>query len=261
MSISIDSVTIGSIEDRRLVLGNAQAAAPILIGGLQSNNWVRIRLAARLAWDDVGSNPGTVGFWMGVMSNPTADGSGFLSNGPLNAPTSHFLGLRIGAPLNRYVGPPAAYIFPSTASYNLIFASRVGTTNTLQTAAPVSGGSSGLRFSATPATHRQVFMLELTKGATTTSWKGRISHPCHKDVSDIALANFNAALEPSDLEAASTVLSPVNMAQTVTTLSGLTVDEGTNGPLNAIVIGWDRGSGETSLKLRLSDFNYVLFSS
>ena len=264
MSAAIDSVTISSIEDHRLVLGNHQIAAPILIAGVQSNAWVRIRLALRYSVDDFGMSPTTPDFYLGVMSNPAVDGSGFLNNGPLDASTSHFVGMRPGSAWARSTTILTNYTLTATNAW--LGTTRIGSTttngNTLNTA-------SAQRISADTATKRGVVVLEITKGGSATTWTMRhlteiASGAASNVFTDITLANLRTALAISDLATVATSLGAGTgeyVAGSVTTMSGLNINEGTNGNLNALVVAWDRGSGNTSFKIRISDFLYVLFPS
>lgn len=254
MSVTIDTVTIGSIEDRRLVLGNSQIAAPILIGGVQSNAWVRIRLALRLSFDDLGSTPiGLPQLWLGVMGNPTADGLGNLNNGPLNDNTSHFVGWATNGTMTRSAGPPVIYSHATNA-----YRTKIGSTVVAQ-----AQTGSNFAYSADPTANRYSVMFELTKGAGTTDWVGRSLRTSSGSAGDLTLSLWNTALELSDLTSTATALSAnvPSAAVLAATLSSLTIDEAANGDLNAIVVAWDRGGGATNHKVHISDFNYVLFPS
>lgn len=242
MSVEIDTVTIGGIEDRRLVLSGAQVARPLSIG----NNWVRLRIAIRMAVDDTGGSVTSSGgsmLWFGVMSNPTVDGSGVLTNGPWTRPAGHFIGMRTAsATWTRSVTGPS-YTIPDHMTVLTLGQSLSNDYHATATTALVS---------AAPATIRSVWAVDFTKGATPSTWTSRLMYST--TAADITRSTFLGALELQDATACAAAMGIT--AEAAFTITGYTVNEATNGPLNAACVLWD----QVTQKLRISDLTYVTFT-
>lgn len=257
MSRAIDTVTISSIEDRRLVLGNAQLAAPIS----QGDDWggaTRIRIALRMSFDDYGSSPpGTPKVMFGLMSNPTVDGNGLLNNGPLSLSCSHFVGYRVEFAFVRFTGN-VGYV--ASGSNGSRVALQVGSTVT-DASSGVMNTSSGHGFSASPNTIRRVHAVELIRGGTPTTWQagqmGSIGNSAN--MVDIPLETFLSALEQPNVSTLSGAIAGSWFTTSYPVLSTLSIDEATNGPLNALCVSWDRGHN-SNFKLHISDLTYQLFA-
>lgn len=227
MSVSIDTVTIGGIEDRRLVLANAQAARVIDIG----TNWTRIRIGIRGALNDSGASiAGTPRIYIGMLSSPSAG----LANGPLTGSTSHFVGLVQGSATLTRNASPLAY---SGVWANGSYAKKVGATITA-----IGGGNVTGWLSANPSTYRNIVAAEILKGSP--NFTINIIAPNLSTVHDVSLANFISAMEVSTITAMGTYLNGIyGGIYNSSSLSGsLAVSEATNGFLDAVCVAWDKNS-------------------
>lgn len=231
MSVLIESATIGADTEKRLLLGNAQWAATISAG----TSWNRLRIAARMALDDTGSDiTGTPRLYLGMMSSPAVG----MTNGPLNAVTDHFVGfVSASASFSRITVPsPNAYGMSSQ-----LLGKKVDATITL------AGSTVGHRISAAPTTARQVTMVEIEKGSPNFTLRcGTFAAA----PADISLTTLISSLE--DPTFTSAVGGTMSQSANVTTLA---VTEATDGFLNAICIGWDRSSS----KLHVSEMFYAIY--
>lgn len=240
MSTSIDTVTITGIEDRRLVLSNAEAARYINIG----TSWTRLRLGIRLSLDDIGIDlAGNPRLNLGVISSPSAS----LSNGYLTNSTSHFVGFgNTLVTVQRFVGGGNnCYLLASGAASNSI-KKKIGTTSTSSSISPA------LAVSLLPATVRNVVIVEITKGSPnfTVAYLGPDLNP----LGDITALELSQAMSISLLTDARTYLSSLGKGTYLAPVSGtIAVDEGTDGSLNAIDINWNR----IDSLLHISDFYWA----
>lgn len=237
MSVEIDSVTISSIEDRRMVLTNSQAARVINIG-----TWTRMRVFIRFALNDFGANiTGTPRLYVGLLSNPSAG----LANGPLTATTSHFVGLiNALATWTRNAGPPVYYSFAT----NTWFAKKIGATITTTT-----GGLSQPFLTTVEANRRAIFGVELTKTDAVTT-NVRIMNPGTSSPLDVSLVQMRTAIEISLLTGAATYLSGVVGTNYEASANGnVTTNEGVDGVLNAVCVAWDR----VNPAIRISDLMWA----
>jgi hypothetical protein len=225
MSVNIDTVTISAIEDRRLELGNAQAARVIDIG----TSWTRLRVGCRIAFDDSGANiTGTPRLYLGVMASPSVG----MANGPLGATTSHFVGLIFGnATLTRNAGPPA-YYSGITGATN-IMGKKVGA------AISFAAANVTMNLSAAPATNRCVMIAEITKGAPNFTLQA-LSNSATA-VNDITLARFLSAMEIDTMAGVEAYLDQF-AAHGLVAPGSLAVSEGVDGFLNAVCVAWDRST-------------------
>lgn len=230
MSVVIETVTISSIADKRLLLGNAQWAATISAG----TSWTRLRVAARMALDDTGADlTGTPRLYVGMCSSPAVG----LTNGPLNAACDHFIGfISDSATVSRLTGPPVHYSIGGQ-----VIGKKVGSTITL------AGISTGHRVSAAPTTVRQVTMVEIEKGSPNFTIRCGLLGGAPSDISETLLIS---ALESSAIAGGNSILSQANHSGTIA------IDEAVDGFFNALCIGWDRSSS----KLHVSEMYYAIYS-
>jgi len=243
MSVSIEKITIDE-EEGRFVLAKAQAAAVLDIG----TSWQRLRIGARIKCDDGGANiTGTPRLLMGVLSNPSAD----LANGPLSgAATSHYLGIRTAtATWTRVAGPPTRY----TLSTNLFGLKKVGAAETTFTPTSASTGV------PSDASIRVPWFIEILKG---TPWKVDLCVPGTAALAtDITLDQLRTAMEIDTLTNVrlymATIASGTYGNSTGTSASEITVDEGADGSLNALCVGWDR----ETVPVRFSEVLFAHFES
>jgi len=238
MSAAIDTVTIGSIEDRRLVLGNAQAGRVLSIG----SNWTMLRIGIRFAFDDAGVNiTGTPRFYFGLLASPSA----LMANGPLGGSTSHFLGYKVStATWTRGTGPVR---YAHTHVTNQMYVKRVGSTETFGTS-----GVNSHNESATPASIRSAVFLEITKGSPNFTLQVCINQASTGMV-DVTKVMLSAAMEIGTLAGLDAYMDTVAGGSFSSLASAtIAVDEATNGDLDSICVAWDR----TTL-LRVSDIVFT----
>lgn len=237
MSRTIDTVTLTSIENRRLVLNKAQAAASMDWG----NAWTRIRVACRVALSDLGVSPsGIPRFMFGLMSNPTVDGGGNLNNGPLSATTTQFLGFRTHFAMTRNATGPAYRHGTNGAQIHQRIGAGAFVAQNITTGA-VSWGWSAVPNGATA--YHKVYVMEVTKGSTATNWIGRLIVGYVGNLASVVettLATLLASLDDPTMGGVAAVLGGGHILHGAQTMTLLNIDEATNGPLNAICVAWDR---------------------
>lgn len=224
MSTAIDTITVGGTPDRRLVLSNSQVARVLSIG----TSWNVLRIGLRLAFDDLGVTPQSVPrLFVGVLANPSAG----LANGPLNAATSHFVGLITAyVAWTRVAGPPVAYTYGTFGGYG----KKVGATITA-----VGGTSNTMYFSGTPATRRPGLIVQITKGSP--NFTVELVMNSSTLVHDVPLAgNLVTAIEAGTLAQADTALEAASGGAYNSALSGaVAVNEAVDGFLNAVCVAWN----------------------
>lgn len=245
MSLSIDTVTIGGVEDRRMVLNNADAGGYVSAGVA---NWTKIRIGVRWALDDTGGNiGGTPRLYLGVHQSPN---DGF-ANGPVGALTSFFLGfINNSATFTRNAGPPVFYSGVSNlTSYGWKNIGGFGT---------VSGTSAAFTISGAPSTNRSLFIVEIQRNASNVNV--RFCGPQTTIAPDCADLNIlKVAVEMDATNATNlTAVGQWLQANLGGTWNGNTV--GTIGftlaqseVLNAVAVGWEPGTN-----LRISDLYYSI---
>lgn len=227
MGVTIETVNVGG-NDKRMVLANATVARLMSIG----NNWNKLRVLCRCAMDSTGGNlAGSPRQYIGVMSNPDAT----VTNGPLSGTTSHFVGNFSQIASWTYSATPNRYYLQGGDSY--VPCKRVGNTNTTI----VTGNFAHI--SAAPLT-RCVLGVEITKGSPNFDVRPVSWWYNPTGMFDMA----NGVLEQGIVHPGTVHdMAAWFTAQTITTCIGwgqnlIAVDEGTNGPLNAVVVAWDRVS-------------------
>jgi len=234
MSSSYLTRVIGGVSDRRVVLNNSAFAETIAIG----TNWSQLHISARISMTDSGGSlTSTPKFYAGLMSDPVSG----LTNGPLGS-SGHFIGFQTdGLNWTRSTGPVRYAALGSMAK-------KIGATIT-----DTSAGGSAL-FSADPGNVRNLFTLYFTKGspnwtcscafADTTA--GVVDHP---DITwlDKILYSFGGSVDATQMEAFLGTVGYNNSA-----IGTISIDEGTDGPLNAIVFAWNR----TDPLFEISDIAY-----
>ncbi len=238
--VDIESI-VSPATEQRIVLRNSQWAAPLSFG----DDWYRIRVTCRFAMDDLGVAPTGQLFYFGLMSNPTEDSGGNLNNGPLDATTSHFVGYVNQFGITRSVFGVPVYRF---ATNGIPLAKKIDAVTTTIGAGLLGATNAG--WSASPSTMRKAWSFELTKGtAAPSTWVCRIMAPwlgAAGGVFDVNDGMLAAGLAQPDLGAAATPVGNLIASATVVTIS---IDEATNGPLNAVCVAWNR----SDILVRISD--------
>jgi len=234
MSSSIASVTISAIAESRLLLAQSTAARVLSIG----NDWSRLRIGMRMAMGDTGADiTGTPRLYAGVMSNPAVG----LTNGPLGVNTSNFFG--------------GVTVVPTwtrdTNHYHLTnsFAATTKVGNVLSATGEVS---TAFKMSHLPSANRYICVLLIDKGTDgDANWSIGSIFKSSAHAVDTPYERLVEAMEASPIEEdlqdrLDAIKSVINLAAGDTHYSGAilatdkVVDEGANGPLNAICLAWDR---------------------
>ena len=210
--------------DRKLELINAEVGRVIQVG----TDWTKLRIGFRATWTDVPVNPGICPFYVGVMSNPSAS----MANGPLKSATSHFVGVwNSTTGLTRNAGPPVHY-----TGLSFFTGFKVGSTWT-------GGSGSALRLLSDG--RRGAHIVDITK-ATNYSIDLMGPHPSNPIANpgtDITYEVLLGAMEAGNaINSCATFLNSFAgtgaYVSTGNTQSG--INEGTNGPLNAVCVSWGR---------------------
>lgn len=219
MAVTIESVTIGTLE-KRLVLANSQWAAKLTIG----NDWTTIRIGWRYTFDNTGANLGAAKFYVGMLSNPVPG----LTNGPLNATCSHFVGMFPNSSNWSYLNstPPNARY--SRGSVDSAF-KKIGSTTTIGT----NANESLVQISATPSTQRPIAMIEITKGSPNYSVRSAGNQSGYTPDKSYATL-YNNFANPSWATAVA------NMTLGTSSNIGSVAADEADGILNAICFAWDR---------------------
>ena len=233
MSVTIQQLPVGGVNDKRLVLQNAQWAATLDIG----TNWNLIRIAARFAFDDFTMDiPSSPRLYLGVIASPS---SGF-ANGPLGNSTNHFLGMRTNASSWAHRTSPSFtedyYQFTS----NSFYAKKVGATVTTQT-----GLSSSITFGFHPSSNRNAMVVEVEKiSSSATDVRVLAQNSASDDTGDVTLDELVGAMGTETLSDVNSYLAALtgNTYVGATLAASFTTDEATDGYWNAICVAWDRST-------------------
>ncbi len=229
MSVTITSVTIGGVVDKRLTLANAHWAATLAIG----TSWTKLRVGCRVAFDDFGENiTGIPRFYLGLLANPSAG----LANGPLNVGCSHFIGMRSnGNPWTRTWGASSHYAWGTNAFY----AKKVGATVTTGT----GGLSSTCYSSILPASNRNAMIVEVTKLSAISTQVGVVVHAdADANTGDATSDDLKLAMEAETMASAAAMLLSLTGQDHSggSATSTIATDESVDGYWNSICVAWDR---------------------
>jgi hypothetical protein len=193
------------------------------------NTWNRLRIWGRFTWDDnAGNITASPGFFFGLHSNPQPD----MSNGPLTASCSHFVGYKnMAATWTRAVGP-VRYI----TTFQDGLAKKIGNvvTNVVGSWAATTHNKPGVN------TTRQSVAVEFTKG--TPNFTVAIWAPDDAALPDPSYADLISISERRDIANSRAIWqSTVGAAfSQVNGSAAIAVDENANGPLNSVCVAWDR---------------------
>jgi len=236
--IEIDSVTISTIEDRRVRLGET-FARQLAIG----TGWTDLCIGMRIAREDIGGD-----FWyspfiaLGIQSAPNAT----LSNNPNTDTTGHFVGLCFTAALD---GANYSHIRDATGNPLRGYCGLRARTKVLT--AYVESATSGISkyYSLAPASARCIWMLKFRKiGATIAvsmiSPSGSVVDSCKdttKSELSSALAYYLTDTSVNTVTYINTVLLHTGAGwngYTYTDWAAVAVNEALNGDLNSFVFSW-----------------------
>lgn len=227
MAVSIESVVVNSESERRLVLSQANYGAVMSFG----TDWNKLRIGARLAITDTGAPlTGTPRFYLGVSAQPT---SGF-TNGPVGSGTTHFVGIITGGSTwGRLYSNPLLY----TTNTNAFVGKKVASSIT-----PASLSSLSVGFSAEPANCRRCIILEIEKGSPDYYFRGVLPSIGNNMPDNTAGWARCFEADEDDLNGVELMLEEnAGFYNDVSNpLYTVAVDEGTDGSLNSICIGWDQ---------------------
>lgn len=224
MSLSVISRVIGG-DSKRFALSNEQTAIkldPDILSG-----WQRLRIGMRFAIPDTGGNlTGTPLLAFGLLSNPSAN----CANGPLTNSCGHFVGLLT----------PSSTWTRSTNSWEestTRITRRVGSTIDAET------DTDGVFVPHGAATYRGGMIIEFDR-STPSLWDIDLITPgsdaeCAIDISESAMI-AGMEYEPGGA-GISGAIGYSGGGQSHTT-EQVTVDEGTDGELNALCIAWNKTS-------------------
>ena len=218
---------------------------------LDLNSWEKARVAARITFDNLGEYiehdiTGTPRFWLGMLSNPAAG----MTNGPLTASTSHFVGLRTGAPTWIWTDTSPRYALPSPSGLQV--GKRVGSTDSF-----VDAGVTA-HVSAQPETRREILVVEITKGSPNYSFQTMaINATGDNTLEDLGDAYLVVGLEQLTLADCATYFD-TNLGTTHDLSAVLTqaVDTSVDGVLNSLCIGWSH----PDVNCHISDVGAVLWT-
>jgi hypothetical protein len=236
MAIRIENIQVDGQNDKRIILSNAGIARKLDIG----NDWNRLRIGLRLAFVDVGDNIGAGHeLWIGTMSNPDTG----LTNGPLGINCSHFVGFR-SRDTNDWSlhssSDPTRYYWNSTTD-SMTSGRKIGNTFIIQ------GNLGPIRISCTPSLNRTIVIFELVRSGSNMNGYYLVPGGATAAVRDYSKEELIAAME-IDGPTSTSLRNYLGLLSGTTTnyyAAGplgvaTSVDEITNGPLNSIVVAWNR---------------------
>lgn len=213
MASVIKERTISAVVDKRIQHVNSNWARPwpLSIG----TSWTKIRVGVRAIMDNTGANlSSTPRFAIGVCSGST--------NLLFDATTTHFVGWQSSSATWVYAaGPPIVY------SFDVVAIKRVAAVTT--STAAISVGSS---IAGDPTTtNRGMFFCDITKGSP--NFTIDIFSHTTAAAGDVTLADFLAQVP---------LAVPVFAGHNFGGAQPLAVDEGADGTLDHVLVGWDRAA-------------------
>lgn len=225
MSTIIQSVTVGSDTERRVVLRQSSLMRKLSIG----NSWNVLWIFLRWAVDDQGLNLVTPHHMhLGIMSDPAGDPH----KNPLGGEDINYYGIYMPTRFTRYTSPYYFYtLFP-----------RIGKIE--GTSLINSGFSGGLpaTVSAEPNTRRIVFGVSLTRSSGNVLLQYIARQSSSNLAVDITHDQLVTALNKPSLYDASTYLTSLDSTAAYnylgTPAGSMAANEGTYGDLNTIVLTW-----------------------
>lgn len=234
MSTTIEHVTINGSNDGRLILANSQIARL-----LATQDFARIRIGLRIAFDDTGASlTGTPRFWFGLLALPQTDANGNLINGPANLATSHFVGAISNS--SGWFRNTSGYTWGQGAPHFSAI-KKVGADITF-------GGSVNPyqpNVSNTPDTKRTVVLLDIKRGTPVFT----IMAGFPNNSGDLPYSMLEQAMSVPDFTAANQVFGSPSIGS-----GTIAVDEGVDGILNAVCLHWDRQTPTAHLSEVLFSF-------
>jgi len=256
MPVQIINFPFQGQDDKCLVLSNGQWAATGI-----GTSWKRLWIGVRNCVEDFGRSLSTdTGYFIGVMSNPEVDSNGKLKNGFLSKTSSHVVGM--------YHSTSSATRYADTNSERMHYATsaraikRVGATSVTST----SSINLAIFGSTSFPSKRYGHVVELLKSQVGSVYDLTIQQiygysatdPATWPKGEITIEDLINAMQASNLDMARSVLrSKEGMSSygyTVTSTATISVNESTDGPLNAIHIAW----GMYSPRLAISEILYVI---
>lgn len=236
MSVLITGRILNSQVDKRASLGNDQIIRFIEPLG----NWNKIRVGIRLSVNALADVTGTPRLYLGMCNGVESHASGAGS-----MTTRNFVGTVTSAATWSYgsgVDPNAGIPYLQIGETRGVV--RVGTTNTTISSATVS------TLTATPQLRRTALYATIDKTTpSATTVEMLTSNNIGVGLDDISLSRFI-----EQLESETTVI--LDGYQRTVISGSLSVDEATNGVLNAVNVSWSK----TPNRIEISDISYHVFS-
>jgi hypothetical protein len=254
MAVEIINFPFGGNDDKCLVLSNAQWAATGIGSG-----WRTIRIGIRYCLEDLGTPiPGYLRFFLGVMSNPTVDANGQLSNGYLSAVRGHMLGIIDLNDLNLARAVSSTYNVVSFDGnhYARVVAGGSGTNSTY------SGGRYFHAAKTAFGASRFAMIIQIHKSVVASSYTAFVTeYHAQYDATDSGTPRGTLSL--SAFLQAMVAEYPYSALQALEggsywyySYNGLAVNESANGPLNAIHVSW----GKVTPRIAISDICYAILA-
>jgi hypothetical protein len=230
MSVIITGRKIGGVTDQRSSLGNDQIIRTINVG----NTWNKIRVGLRMCIVPQTNITGTPKFYVGVCNSTNAAGN----NGAGSRVTNHFLGMLSTSATWTFTNGAFAPFF--AVAFTAV--KRIGTIDT-------TDGANNATITASAPLLRCFLAVDIDKtnpSAVTVEFIG-ISN-ANTGVFDVSLTDFFTQLKSDPV--VFTGYSKFSLSTT------LTINEGTDGILNAVNISWMK----TLERMEFSDVSYHVFS-
>lgn len=211
-----------------VVFANSQFARTTSIG----SNWTTLRIGFRLRFNAAADIGGTPRLYIGMLAGT--------SNLVGDASTSHYLGIRTLFGTWNYstfgVGSNSGTAGASWEGFR-----RVGTTTTSYVMATGGAAFNQFRFNSNVDT-KDCVIVEITKGSPYTI--GFFRRTATNGAQTVTTSQFLAAIEGQTLALTNFTLATVTAAD---------INEGTDGALDSVCIGWDR----TSVNMFIDDLTVV----
>lgn len=225
MSTIIQSVTVGSDTERRVVLRQSSLMRKLSIG----NSWNVLWIFLRWAVDDQGTNLSQpYNMHLGVMSDPAGDPL----RHPLGGHPIHYYGIYMPTGFTRTTSP---YIY-------YYFFPRIGKMQGTAFFSSDFSGASAATLSAEPNARRILFWVAITRSSGNLALQYLFRQQSSYLAADITHDQLVTALNKPSLYAASTYLTSLDSTSAYNYLGSpsgsMAANEGTYGDLNTIVLTW-----------------------
>ena len=233
MSATILSRTINSIVDQRIVLLNQSIGRALSFG----STWNDIRIGVRLSINTGGNAFSGGGLFVGICSGTSALYG--------EASTTHAVGMRFLGPSPWTFYAPYGLIYTNVQSY---YVTKVGTSETVGSTSSYSYEA----FAGVPGTAVSMMGIQIIRQDATTLLLQESGLYQASSVTHVTKEAFLGVMESSGFIAA---CNSVNVGQ-IGSQRAMTINEATNGPLNALCFHWSHGT----VGLEISDIAVAKFA-